>query len=228
MLKLALIFAVLPSLLLSCACSKHNVQMTPQQTPPSDYLVHARDATGIGDGLLKLASVHWDYIDRFAPQLIARGPLLSQNGQNHAGSIHIIRSESISAAHRFANEEPYSQAGFYSSITVTPFMNLLGRTMWEHAPTTPPESSTFLLASWPKRSLTFVQIELLRAKALTNAHWVFIGLMYSAEGEYIGITAAADLKPETAESALRDMLRSCEVQPISIETSRWRRGGRSK
>ena len=86
--------------------------MTPQQTQSGDYLVLEKDAAEVEDNLMRLVSAHWDYIDRFASQLVARGPLLSSDGQRHMGSVHIITSASLLDAQRFAKEEPYYQATF--------------------------------------------------------------------------------------------------------------------
>jgi hypothetical protein len=211
---------------LACATPKHNLQMASQNIQSVDYLVLAKDAVGIGDGLMRLASAHWDYIDHFSPTLVARGPVLSPDGLEHTGSIHIITSANSLTAQRFANEEPYYRAGFYSSVTVTPFRNLLGQTMWERTPSVPPEYSTFLVANWQNRSCTTKQIEQLQAAASTNKRWVFLGLLLSPDGSCIGIAAAADLRPETAESALRGLLERGELPAVSIKLSRWRRGGR--
>lgn len=118
--------------------------MTHYHNLPGNYLVFGKDASGIQDGLLNLTSAHWDYIDRFAPQLMALGPLLTLDGQEHTDSIHILTSPTFHAAHRFASEEPYCQAHFDSNITVTPFWNFLGQTMWVRAPPIQPKKAHFL------------------------------------------------------------------------------------
>jgi uncharacterized protein YciI len=199
-----------------------------QQTHSGDYLVLAKDAPGVADDLIRLASAHWDYIDRFAPQLVARGPLLSSDGQTHMGSLHIISSASSLDAQRFAKQEPYYQANLYSGVTVTRFSNLLRQTMWERTPSEPPEYSTFMLADWPIRSCSAKQIERLRAAGSGNRSWVFLGLLLSSEDKSTGIAAVADLKLDVAESNLRELLESSELYSDSIELSRWRRGGRQK
>jgi hypothetical protein len=61
--------------------STRDARLIQQQVQPGDYLVIGRDARGAGDALDKLAPVHWDYIDRFASRLVARGPILSDNGE---------------------------------------------------------------------------------------------------------------------------------------------------
>jgi uncharacterized protein len=202
--------------------------MTPQQTQSGDYLVLEKDAAELEDNLMRLVSAHWDYIDRFASQLVARGPLLSPDGQRHMGSVHIITAASLLDAQRFAEEEPYYQANLYSSVTVTRFRNLLRQTMWERAPSVPPEYSTFMLANWPIRSCTAKQIERLQTAGSANRSWVFLGLLLSTDDQCTGIAAAADLKPEAAESRLRELLEFSELYSDSIELSRWQRGGRQK
>jgi uncharacterized protein YciI len=202
--------------------------MTPQQTQSGDYLVLAKDAAEVGDDLMRLVSAHWDYIDRFAPQLVARGPLLSSDGQRHMGSVHIITAASSLDAQRFAREEPFYRANLYSGVTVTRFRNLLRQTMWERAPAVPPEYSTFMLANWPLRSCTAKQIERLQTAGSANNSWVFLGLLLSTDGKCTGIAAAADLKPEVAESKLRELLELGELYSDSIELSRWQRGGRQE
>ena len=202
--------------------------MVPQQTRSGDFLVLAKDAAEVGDGLMRLASAHWDYIDRFAPKLVARGPLLSSDGRRHTGSVHIIASADRRDAQRFAEEEPYYQANLYSGVTVTRFRNLLRQTMWERAPSAPHEYSTFMVANWPIRSCTAKQIERLQTAGSANKSWVFLGLLLSTNGNCTGIAAAADLKPEVAESRIRELLELSELYSDSIELSRWRRGGRLK
>lgn len=202
--------------------------MTPQQTQLCDYLVLAKDAPDVGDDLMRLASEHWDYIDRFAPQLVARGPLLSPDGQRHTGSVHIITSASELDAQRFAWEEPYYQANLYCRVTVTGFWNLLRQTMWERVPSVPPEYSTFMLANWSVRPCPANQIALLQTVGWGNKSWVFLGLLLATEDGCTGMVAAVDLKPEVAVGRLRELLALSQLDADSIEWSRWRRGGRPK
>lgn len=200
----------------------------PADYHPTDYLVLGRDAAGVGEELDRRATIHWDYMDRFASQLIARGPLLSPDGEEHTGSIHIIRSASALEAQRFAREEPYCRAGLYSSVTVTPFRGLLSQTMLERAPASLPEYSTFMRAGWPACSCHAKQMERLQWEASRNEHWVFVGLLQSDDMGFAGLAAAADLKPEAAERALRELLDLSEFCVDQLELSRWQRGGRPK
>lgn len=193
---------------------------------PGEFLVIGRDAPGVGDALDALAPSHWDYMDRFASRLVARGPILSADGEEHTGSVHILTASSADEAQRFADEEPYRRANLYASVTVTRFENLLGQTMWERAPATPSAFSTLLLAEvvpspWPVPAL-----QRLQAAAAASASWVFLGLLRSAHDRCTGIAAAADLSFEAAERALRALLECGGMRAVSVELNRWQRGGR--
>src|SRR5688572_6327859 len=96
-----------------------------------DFLVYGRDAAGVGERLDTLAEAHWSYMDRFADRLVARGPTLSADGEEHTGSMHVIAVEDAGAARRFADEEPYHRAGVYAEIQVRRYVNVLGRSMWD-------------------------------------------------------------------------------------------------
>lgn len=49
----------------------------------------------------------------------------------HTGSMHIIDVTDDDAAHAFAFEEPYFQAGVYAHVLIHRWVNELGRTMWD-------------------------------------------------------------------------------------------------
>jgi predicted nucleic acid-binding protein len=88
-----------------------------------------------------------------------------------------------------------------------------------------PAYSTFLQAHWRIRSCTTKQIERLQLASSANKSWVFLGLLLTAESQYIGIAAAADLKPQVAEDTLRELLDLSELRTDSIEiqplAARW-------
>jgi uncharacterized protein YciI len=79
----------------------------------------------------ELQEEHWSYMDRFAAQLVARGPTLSSDGQTATGSVHIINLAHASAARAFAFEEPNYQGGVYRDVLMRRWRNTLGRTMWD-------------------------------------------------------------------------------------------------
>jgi uncharacterized protein len=70
-------------------------------------------------------------MDRFADEMVARGPTLAPDRDTWTGSMHIVDLPSAEAAEEFVEREPYNRAGAYAEHLIRRFENLLGRTMWE-------------------------------------------------------------------------------------------------
>ena len=81
----------------------------------------------------ELLEAHWSYMDRFAAEMIARGPTLADDGDTPTGSVHILGLPDPAAARAFAFDEPNYQAGVYRDVLLRRWRNLLGRTMWDFA-----------------------------------------------------------------------------------------------
>ncbi|MQS18146.1 hypothetical protein F7Q99_39690 [Streptomyces kaniharaensis] len=79
----------------------------------------------------ELLEEHWSYMDRYAEEMIARGPTLDESGNTPTGSVHIVDLPGPAAARAFAFEEPGYQAGVYRDVLLRRWRNLLGRTMWD-------------------------------------------------------------------------------------------------
>lgn len=79
----------------------------------------------------ELLEKHWSYMDRYAQQMIARGPTLAADGETPTGSVHIVDLPDPAAARAFAFDEPNYQAGAYRDVLLRRWRNTLGRTMWE-------------------------------------------------------------------------------------------------
>lgn len=76
-----------------------------------------------------LREEHWSYMDRYAKEMIARGPTFA--GDTPTGSVHILDLPDPVAARAFAFDEPGYQAGAYRDVLLRRWRNLLGRTMWD-------------------------------------------------------------------------------------------------
>ncbi|WP_445527643.1 YciI family protein [Streptomyces cyslabdanicus] len=74
---------------------------------------------------------HWSYMDRFAKEMIARGPTLAEDGETPTGSVHILDLPDPAAARAFAFDEPNYQSGVYRDVLLLRWRNTLGRTMWD-------------------------------------------------------------------------------------------------
>ena len=77
----------------------------------------------------ELVEEHWSYMDRYAKELIARGPTFV--GDTPTGSVHIVDLPDPAAARAFALDEPNHQAGVYRDVLLRRWRNMLGRTMWD-------------------------------------------------------------------------------------------------
>src|SRR5579864_8481606 len=97
-----------------------------------DYLFYCRDKPGTADALERLTQAHWSFMDGYADRLSARGPSLSDDAEEHTGSLHIVRLATPEETEVFAYREPFYAAGVYSEVMIRRWRNLLGRTMWEY------------------------------------------------------------------------------------------------
>ncbi len=95
-----------------------------------EFFCFHRDRPGSAPLREKLVEDHWSYMDRYATQMIARGPTLASDGAP-TGSLHIVDLPDPAAARAFAFEEPNYQAGVYRDVLLRRWRNVLGRTMWD-------------------------------------------------------------------------------------------------
>ncbi len=96
-----------------------------------EFFCYHRDRPGSAALRGELLEAHWSYMDRFAKELIARGPTLASDGDTPTGSVHIVDLPGPAAARAFAFDEPNYQAGAYRDVLLRRWRNLLGRTMWD-------------------------------------------------------------------------------------------------
>lgn len=96
-----------------------------------EFLCYHRDRLGSAPLRAELLEEHWSYMDRYAKELIARGPTLADDGDTPTGSVHIVDLPSPAAARAFACDEPNYQAGVYRDVLLRRWRNTLGRTMWD-------------------------------------------------------------------------------------------------
>ncbi len=94
-----------------------------------EFFCYHRDRPGSLALREELNEEHWSYMDRFAEQMIARGPTF--DGETPTGSVHIVDLPHPAAARAFAFDEPNYQAGAYRDVLLRRWRNELGRTMWD-------------------------------------------------------------------------------------------------
>ncbi|MFG2359162.1 YciI family protein [Streptomyces sp. NPDC048521] len=96
-----------------------------------EFFCYHRDRRGSPALRSELAEQHWSYMDRYASEMIARGPTLSGPDGEPTGSVHIVDLADAAAARAFVFDEPGYQAGVYRDVLLRRWRNMLGRTMWE-------------------------------------------------------------------------------------------------
>jgi uncharacterized protein YciI len=96
-----------------------------------EFFCYHRDRPGSVALRDKLLEEHWSYMDRYASQMIARGPTLASEDGTPTGSVHIVGLPDSAAARAFAFDEPGYQAGVYRDVLLRRWRNTLGRTMWD-------------------------------------------------------------------------------------------------
>ncbi|MFF9571401.1 YciI family protein [Streptomyces sp. NPDC014685] len=96
-----------------------------------EYFCYHRDRPASLALREELLEKHWSYMDRYAKELIARGPTFAEDGETPTGSVHIIDLPDPATARAFAFDEPNYQAGAYRDVLLRRWRNVLGRTMWD-------------------------------------------------------------------------------------------------
>ena len=101
------------------------------ETVGMEYFCYHRDRPGSVALREELLEEHWSYMDRYATEMIARGPTLATDGDTPTGSVHIVDLPDLAAARAFAFDEPNYKAGVYRDVLLRRWRNTLGRTMWD-------------------------------------------------------------------------------------------------
>jgi hypothetical protein len=180
-----------------------------------EFFCYHQDRPGSARLREELLEDHWSYMDRYAAQMIARGPTLSADEETATGSVHIVDLPDPSAARAFAFEEPYYQAGVYRHVVLRRWRNMLGHTMWDF-PGGPIGADRFLvlgLGEGPAADL---------ARAPDPDELIAYGPLLSADGgAWLGTAVLLQAPgPDPAGTILTTGLYA------DIEVHRWQFGGR--
>ncbi len=68
---------------------------------------------------------HAAYMRKHADHVVLGGPLLAADGQTRIGVLAVVRFSTRAQLETFAAEEPYRQAGLFSSVRMTPFQTVM-------------------------------------------------------------------------------------------------------
>jgi hypothetical protein len=72
------------------------------KTVGMEFFCYHRDRPGSVTLREELLEEHWSYMDRYATEMIARGPTLAGDGDTRTGSVHIVGLPDPAAARAFA------------------------------------------------------------------------------------------------------------------------------
>jgi uncharacterized protein len=191
------------------------------------FLVVGTDGPGFVEGPSDLHEAHQQYMDGWSASLVARGPTLAPDGAAHTGSVHVVDVPDAAVARRFALEEPYARAGWYSQVVVTPFQPCVTGTMWDRPRPATDQPAAFVHARCDLGTgdvATLCQ-ELAR---IEEPPWLFAGLALADDDtRALGLVGAVDLTPDDARRRVDALLRAAAVTGVvDVECHRWTRGGR--
>jgi uncharacterized protein len=191
------------------------------------FYVHAQDKPGVGTELLDLAEAHWSYMDRFADRLILRGPTLSDDGAEHTGSVHVVNLADRASAERFANEEPYWQAGLYRQIMTVRTVVLLHREPAAGSLISGPPNA-LLTGRWPPepRNASDTDRQLLEVNPDSRLSFVAV-LVDDDQSHTTGIVSVVRALPGEAPRLIQPFADLLAGEPVALTAQRWQRGGRS-
>ncbi len=88
-----------------------------------EFFCYHRDRLGSGALRRELLEEHRSYMDRYATEMIARGPTYADG--TVTGSVHIVDLPGPGAARSFAFDEPGYQAGVYRDVLLRRWRNVL-------------------------------------------------------------------------------------------------------
>jgi uncharacterized protein YciI len=191
------------------------------------YLVTGVDGPSFGEPD-DVNGLHQDYMDGWADRMIARGPSVSPDGTLHTGSVHIIDLPDLATADRFAHDEPYAKAGWFSTVTINPIIPSLDGTMWDRLAPTAAGISALVTSSLTDNDVTADGLATrIRAEFEdVSEGWIYVGVVCTGESNATGVMALIDEPPADAQRKSAAILDRAGIGTTDLRASRWRRGGR--
>ncbi|MER7175997.1 YciI family protein [Streptomyces mesophilus] len=177
------------------------------------FYVQAEDAPDVQDRMIAQGEAHWSYMDRFADRLVLRGPTLSEDGEEHTGSVHVVEVADRAAAERFATREPYWISGLYREFTADRII------VREQGGISRDEDATLVTARWSARPLDATE-----PKPPQGALG-FFGLLVDDEG--VRSTGCVAVVRTLVDKEVQVVVDEIAGEGVTVTARRWCRGGRS-
>jgi uncharacterized protein YciI len=190
------------------------------------FLVHAQDKVDMGTELLNLAEEHWSYMDAFADCLLLRGPTLSDDGNEHTGSLHVVDVSDRANAEHFAFNEPYWLAGLYHDVSIARVAVLLnGTTSIQRIP----EQPCILLTGQCRPSTCDADDLEDELDPDDDDRLKFFGLLVNDDqSQTNGVVAIVQDIPAIAIQLVQPVADRLANMNVALAAQRWRLGGRSQ
>ncbi|MEX1250410.1 MAG: YciI family protein [Hyphomonas sp.] len=103
--------------------------------PTPCFLVICRDGPGAGAMRARYLDGHLQHVEANWTRYITAGPVREPGGEALVGSVFLVLADTLDAARRLMQDDPYITCGLYSSIEYKEFTNSIGLYMggriWE-------------------------------------------------------------------------------------------------
>ena len=96
----------------------HRQLTYPRQEATQQFIVHCTDVADSEALRAPLRQAHRDYLDNRADQVIARGPLQTDDGATIVGSTCLLDVADRAAADALWADEPFNQASVYEGVSI--------------------------------------------------------------------------------------------------------------
>jgi hypothetical protein len=178
-----------------------------------DFVFYCRDKPDVQELLEQNVEEHWTFMDGYADRLLTRGPTLTDDGETHTGSLHIVRLDSVADTGTFAYAEPFYRAGVYDAVFIRRWHDQLGRSIRDFKPDGDAPMYLILGHARPPASLA----------AMLGDRLAVYGWTQKLEGgDWSGFAAILEAP---SRQAVKERLADA-LFDASLEIHRWRIGGR--
>ncbi|HRK94848.1 MAG TPA: YciI family protein [Rhodospirillales bacterium] len=89
------------------------------------FVVYCVDRPGLGQVRLDNRPAHLAFLETHKANLVAAGPLQSDDGNSMVGSLLIMDFDDRAAVEAFAARDPYAAAGLFESVTIRRWKKVL-------------------------------------------------------------------------------------------------------
>ena len=97
---------------------EHRQLTYPRKDGTMQFIVHCVDVADSEALRAPLRQAHRDYLDERADRVVARGPLMTDDGETTIGSALLLDIADRAEAEALLADEPFNQAGVYGNVSI--------------------------------------------------------------------------------------------------------------